>query len=75
MNLANTFIGKIFKRSDLPQTGIYHYRLEEEDSKARLHLRIDPDRRGILMINANRVIHLNPSAATVSYTHLTLPTN
>lgn len=70
MNLANSFIGKVFKRSDLPQSGIYHYRLEEEDSKVRLHLRIDPDRRGLLIINANRVIHLNPSAAMMAYFHL-----
>lgn len=70
MNLANFFIGKVFKRSDLPETGIYHYRLEEEDSKARLHLRIDPDRHGLLIINANRVIHLNPSAAMMAYFHL-----
>jgi len=70
MNLENSFFGKIFKRSDLPLTGIYHYRLEEGDNKARLHLRIDPDRSGLLIINANRVIHLNPSAAMMAYYHL-----
>lgn len=70
MNLANSFIGKVFKHSDPPQTGIYHYRQEDESYKTRIHLRIDPDGRGLLIINANRVIHLNPSAASMAYFHL-----
>ena len=70
MNSKRSFFNSFFKQADLPETGIYHYRLEEEDSKSRLHLRIDPDRRGLLIINANRVIHLNPSAAMMAYFHL-----
>ncbi len=36
----------------------------------RLHLRIDPDGRGLLIVNANRVVHLNPTAALMAYCHL-----
>ncbi len=50
-----------------PQPGLYHYRKEAPGEQARLHLRIDPDGRGMLMVNASRVYHLNPSAATMAY--------
>jgi len=55
---------------NLPGDGIYHYRLEENDSKSRIHLRIDPDEQGLLIINANKVVHLNPTAAIMAYLHL-----
>jgi radical SAM protein with 4Fe4S-binding SPASM domain len=70
---SNTFISKIknlFNPSYLPQSGLYHYRREEQDGKTRIHLRIDPDGSGLLIINANRVVHLNPSAAFMAYLHL-----
>jgi len=70
MDFTNTFFGKLFKHPEPPQAGIYHYRQEDEDNKQRIHLRIDPDGRGLLIINANRVIHLNPSAAMMAYFHL-----
>ena len=73
MKTSNSFIGKIkniFSSSSLPQTGLYHYRKEEQDGKTRIHLRIDPDGQGLLIMNANRVVHLNPSAAFMAYLHL-----
>ena len=36
----------------------------------RLHLRLEPDGRGLLMANAARAYHLNPSAALMAYLHL-----
>ncbi len=63
--LSNTF-----KRTTLPKSGIFHYRREEGGEKTRLHLRVDPDGSGLLIINANRVIHLNPSAVMMAYLHL-----
>jgi len=66
----SAYLSNIFKSNQLPEPGIYHYRLEESDHKARLHLRIDPDNQGLLIINANRVVHLNPSAALMVYMHL-----
>jgi radical SAM protein with 4Fe4S-binding SPASM domain len=44
-------------------TKIYHYTRENEQEKSRIHLRVDPDGTGTLIVNANRVMHLNPTAA------------
>ncbi|MDY6868048.1 MAG: radical SAM protein [Chloroflexota bacterium] len=63
-------IKNAFKQTSLPKTGIYHYRQEEGDGKTRLHLRVDPDGSGLLVINADRVVHLNPSAVMMVYLHL-----
>jgi len=46
---------------------LYHYRIEAEDEKSRVHLRLDPDGHGTLIVNANRVMHLNPTAALMAY--------
>jgi radical SAM protein with 4Fe4S-binding SPASM domain len=75
MTEKNSFIGKITQLfqpgAAAPEPGLYHYRREENDNeKTRLHLRIDPDGRGLLIVNANRVVHLNPSAALMAYLHL-----
>ena len=59
-----------FHKLSSPAVGIYHYRRESEEDKSRLHLRIDPDGQGLLIVNANRVVHLNPSAAQMAYYHL-----
>ncbi len=53
-----------------PKPGLYHYRREDDKEKTRLHLRIDPDGRGLLIVNANRVVHLNPTAAMMAFLHL-----
>jgi radical SAM protein with 4Fe4S-binding SPASM domain len=50
-----------------PRAGLYHYTRENEDEKSRVHLRIDPDGVGTLIVNANRVMHLNPTAALMAY--------
>lgn len=51
----------------LPAPGLYHYRREESGEKTRLHLRLDPDGQGLLMVNASRIFHLNPTAAHMAY--------
>ena len=61
---------RFLKRPALPKPGIYHYLRENEREKTRLHLRIDPDGSGLLLINASRVVHLNPSAVIMAYHHL-----
>ena len=48
-------------------TRLYHYTREENGYKARYHLRLDPDGYGTLIINANRVVHFNPTAALMAY--------
>ena len=50
-----------------PQPGLYHYRFEGENEKSRVHLRLDADGHGTLIVNANRVMHLNPTAALMAY--------
>lgn len=53
-----------------PLTGLYHYRREYAHEKTRLHLRIDPDGSGLLIVNANRMVYLNPSATAMTHLHL-----
>lgn len=51
----------------LPQ-GVYHYQ-SPADAKAplRMHLRVEPDGSGLLIINASTVLHLNQTAAEFAY--------
>jgi len=50
-----------------PQSGLYHYNRVDKDEKSRIHLRLDPDGHGTLIVNANRILHLNPTAALMAY--------
>lgn len=50
--------------------GLYHFRKNDRDNNSRLHLRIDPDGSGTLVINASSILHLNPTAALIAYFHL-----
>ncbi|HEY61080.1 MAG TPA: radical SAM protein [Anaerolineae bacterium] len=50
--------------------GIHHYRLEDDSSRTRVHLRVDPDGYGTLIVNANSVTHLNPTATMMAYLYL-----
>lgn len=50
-----------------PSSGLHHYTRENQNEKSRIHLRIDPDGSGTLIVNANRVMHLNPTAALMAY--------
>ena len=47
-------------------SGIYHYLRESGESKKRIHLRVDGDGSGVLIINASRMYHFNPSAALMA---------
>jgi len=49
------------------KTRVYHYLREDEFQKSRIHLRIDPDGSGTLIVNASSVMHLNPTAALMAY--------
>jgi len=49
------------------ETRIYHYLREDEFQKSRIHLRIDPDGAGTLIVNASSVMLLNPTAALMAY--------
>lgn len=50
-----------------PLPGLYHYRVEHPGEQSRVHLRLDGDGHGTLIVNANRVLHLNPTAARMAH--------
>jgi radical SAM protein with 4Fe4S-binding SPASM domain len=54
-------------RLNSPTPALYHYEYQDNGERSRVHLRIDPDQSGVLLINAGRVFYLNPSAATMAY--------
>lgn len=55
---------------DIPGQGIHHYLHETPESKVRMHLRLEADGQGLLMVNASRAFNLNPTAALMAYYHL-----
>src|SRR5271157_3055661 len=64
MKLTNMFKPS---SSSVPHPGLYHYRFDSENEKSRAHLRLDDDGTGTLIVNANRIMHLNPTAALMAY--------
>jgi radical SAM protein with 4Fe4S-binding SPASM domain len=53
-----------------PAPGLYKYEYVQAGERSRLHLRIDPDGSGVLLVNASRVLHLNRTAALMTYLSL-----
>jgi hypothetical protein len=48
--------------------GMYHFQAPQEDPRNyRLHLRLEPDGNGVLIVNAATVLHLNRTAAEYAY--------
>jgi radical SAM protein with 4Fe4S-binding SPASM domain len=54
-------------RADYLPPGLYHYQRQQAGERSRIHLRIEPDQNGLLLVNASRVLHLNPTAAFMAY--------
>lgn len=50
-----------------PPTGLHHYTREAPEERSRIHLRVDPDGHGTLIVNANQVVHFNPTATLMAY--------
>ena len=46
--------------------GIYHYLRQSGESKKRIHLRLENDGSAVMIINASRMYHFNPSAALMA---------
>jgi radical SAM protein with 4Fe4S-binding SPASM domain len=55
-----------FSRQKPLKPGLYQYRGQEGGRAFRLHLRIEPDARGVLAINASKILHLNQTAAEMA---------
>lgn len=73
MNKLGSLIKRLKNKSQghaitVPTTGLYHFeRVWAENEHSRIHLRIDPEGDGLLLVNASRVVHLNPTAAFMTY--------
>jgi radical SAM protein with 4Fe4S-binding SPASM domain len=61
-----SFLRRITRSPTTPQ-GRYTYRGKGEYAKMSLQLRIEPDGRGVMVINANTVLHLNETASAYAY--------
>jgi radical SAM protein with 4Fe4S-binding SPASM domain len=61
MGLFNRIFSKKIRK------GLYHYRATGEWEGLRLHLRVENDGRGVLVVNASRVLFLNESATEYVY--------
>ena len=67
MDRIQDIFGKGIPVQSIP-AGIYHYQSPPEtDSPYRLHLRLEKDGRGLLIINAHTTLHLNQTAAEFAY--------
>ncbi len=76
MNPLQRFQAKLYDRlrgvfpSAAPRRGVYHYLRQKKGGKVRLHLRIEDDGSGLLLANASRAYHFNPTAARMAYYYL-----
>lgn len=65
--IRNLFDRYFPQQSPLPP-GVHHYQSPPDvPEQFRLHLRIEEDGTGILIINASTVLHLNPTATEYAY--------
>jgi organic radical activating enzyme len=55
------------KKQPLPHGSFFYHSPEGTNPPYRLHLRLENDGTGILIINAKTVLHLNPTAAELAY--------
>lgn len=66
-SIRNTFRNIINPRETIPP-GVYHYQSPQDDPRNyRLHLRVESDGSGILILNASTVLHLNQTATEYAY--------
>ena len=65
--LSKIIRSKFEKVKPIP-AGIYHYQSSPDaDYQYRLHLRVEPDGTGILLVNASTVLHLNQTATEFAF--------
>lgn len=70
MLFSNPFASLLGRKEtllSLPKPGVYHFLLHNEKEKTRAHLRLEENGNGLLLINAARAYHLNPTAAQMAY--------
>ena len=68
MSFFQNILNKIFPPFQPISPGIYHYQAPPDaDFPYRLHLRIEENGEGILIVNASTVLHLNQTATEYAY--------
>jgi len=74
MNLFSKILERFFPTPHPMPAGMYHA-MNNSDSGLpyRLHLRLEPDGSGLLILNASTLLHLNQTAAECAY-HLIMQT-
>jgi hypothetical protein len=66
-SLFNSIRNRFAAVRPLP-AGLYHYQAPPEaEFPYRLHLRLEPEGNGVLVVNASTVLHLNRTAAEYAY--------
>lgn len=66
-DFVNSLIA-LFSPEPAPPPGMYHYIAPQENPlNYRLHLRVEPDGRGLLIVNAATILHLNETATEFAY--------
>jgi len=66
MKIINRLSSRYAKVTPLP-AGMYHLQTTLEGTPYRLHLRLEEDGTGLLIVNASTVLQLNPTAAEYAY--------
>ena len=61
-----SFVRKVFRASKIPQ-GRFMYRGKGDFKGLALQLRVEPDGKGLLVINANTVLYLNETATAHAF--------
>ena len=61
------FIQKIFTKTAPLPAGTHHMQAMQDEKPYRLHLRLQKDGTGLLILNAATVLQLNPTAAEYAY--------
>jgi len=56
-----------FSKPPTVSPGLHHYNIVDDGYRSQIHLRIDPDGFGTLMLNANRIVHFNPTATLMAF--------
>src|SRR5512145_1171208 len=66
MNILNRLTENFTKVQPLP-AGIHHLQATQDEKPYRLHLRLNKDGSGLLILNASTVLQLNPTAAEYAF--------
>ena len=66
MNIFNRLADRFSKVQPLP-TGTHHLQATQNERPYRVHLRLQEDGSGILILNASTILQLNPTAAEYAF--------